>query len=178
MFIFRYVLCLLSILPLTNAYAQQADKDYKLSAGDVISIRVYDEPDLSFDKLLVGDNGAISYPFLGEVQVTPLTIDQVKQKLIAGLKPDYLIDPKVSVGIVEYRPFFINGQVKKPGGYPYQPGLTLRQAVTLAQGFTERASKTKIFVIPENSPDGTVKQVDLNYAVKPGDTITVEQSFF
>ena len=80
--------------------------------------------------------------------------------------------------INEYRNFFINGSVEKPGGYPYIPGLTVRKAVSLAGGFKERASREKIFVISDDDRSQRARKVDLNAAVSPGDIITVEESFF
>ena len=79
---------------------------------------------------------------------------------------------------MEYRPFFVSGEVKSPGSHAYQPGIKLRQAISLAGGFTERASKAKIYVVHENDPSQERVKIDLNYRVRPGDTITVEQSFF
>jgi polysaccharide export outer membrane protein len=154
------------------------DDQYTLGAGDVIRIHVFGEPDLSFESVLVGESGKVSYPFLGELTVKGLTLAQMDALLLTGLKPDYLIDPKISVSIVAYRPFFISGEVKKPGSYPYQPGLRLRQAISLAEGFTERASQSKIYVVHDNDPSAKRHRVDLGYDVKPGDTITVEESFF
>jgi polysaccharide export outer membrane protein len=151
---------------------------YSLGAGDVIRINVYGEPDLSFDSMLVGESGKISYPFLGEIIVKGITLSQLENKLLSGLKPDFLIDPKISVSIVEYRPFYISGEVTTPGSYPYKPGLKLRQAVSMAQGFTERASQTKIYVVHDTDPSAKRHKADLSYNVRPGDTITVEESFF
>ena len=85
------------------------DDGYTLNAGDSIRIHVYGEPDLSFEKLLIGHNGRISYPFLGELKVAGKSSAQLQQMLSNGLKPDYLVDPRVSVSIVKYRPFFVNG---------------------------------------------------------------------
>jgi polysaccharide export outer membrane protein len=166
---------LLFIAPL---WLMAATGSYQLKAGDVISILVYGEEDLSFDKLLVGESGYISYPFVGEIKLSGLTLADLEARLIAGLKPDYLIDPKISVSIVEYRPFYISGEVKDPGSFPYQPGITLHQAVSVAGGFTERASKSKIYVVHDDDPSRERQRVDLHYEVKPGDTISVEQSFF
>jgi protein involved in polysaccharide export with SLBB domain len=163
------------------AFAQpasaQENSGYTLAIGDVISINVFDEPDLSFDRVLITDTGTIPFPFLGEVPATGSTVIQVQQAIVNGLKPDYLVDPKVTVSIVEYRPFFLTGEVKTPGSIPYQPGLTLRQAITLAGGLTERASTSRITVIPGGG-NGASTRVGLDYEVKPGDTITIEQSFF
>lgn len=152
--------------------------EYKLGSGDQIRIQVFGEEDLGMEVRL-SDAGTISYPFLGEIQVKGLTVGQLEASVINGLKPDYLIDPKVSVSILEYRQFYIHGEVTKPGGFPYLPGLTLRKAIALAGGFTERASKTKISVIHDG--DETLKKssrIALGDEVAPGDVITVEQSFF
>jgi protein involved in polysaccharide export with SLBB domain len=151
--------------------------DYRLDSGDKVSITVFDEPDLSLE-VLISNAGSISYPFLGELKVKDLSPSELENKIINGLKGPYLVDPKVSVTVLAYRPFYIHGEVKLSGGYPYQPGLTLRRAVTLAGGFTERASKTKITVIRDNDPQKKVVPIQLDDLVYPGDTITIEQSFF
>ena len=176
-----WLLSLAFVVGLGQAHAQDdstADDEYTLGAGDIIRIHVFGEPDLSFDSILVGEAGKVSYPFLGELAVKGLTLAGLDDLLHKGLRPDYLIDPKISVSIVAYRPFFISGEVKKPGSYPYQPGLRLRQAISLAEGFTERASKSKIYVVHDNDPNANRRKVGLSYNVKPGDTITVEESFF
>ena len=82
------------------------------------------------------------------------------------------------MNILEYRPFFVNGEVGKPGGFPYQPGLTIRKAISLAGGLTPRASVTKIYVIHENDPTGMPRLTLLNAVLLPGDIVTVDQSFF
>ena len=161
----------------TAASGQEVPAGYTLAQGDVLSINVFDEADLSFDRIPITDTGTIPFPFVGDVQAAGRTVGQIQDAIVAGLKPDYLVDPKVTVSIAEYRPFYIAGEVTKPGGIPYQPGLTLRQAITIAGGFTERASQTRFTVI--SGGDGSEpRRVDLNYEVQPGDTITVEESFF
>lgn len=167
----------LCVVCCTTLRAQDAPAGYTLALGDVISINVFDESDLSFDRVQITDTGTIPFPFIGNIQATDRTVAEIQAAIIAGLKPDYLIEPKVTVSIVEYRPFFITGEVMKPGSVPYQPGLTLRQAITVAGGFTERASQSKFTVI-SGGKDGQPERIDLNYLVKPGDTITVEESFF
>ena len=124
------------------------------------------------------NNGTIQYPVLGEVRVLGLTIGDLEQRITSGLKGRYLIDPKVTVDIDEYRPFFINGEVGRPGGYPYVPGLTLLKAVTIAGGFKDRASKSKMWVIREGDPAQKREKVDMNSPIYPGDIVTIEESFF
>jgi len=129
-------------------------------------------------EIRLSDAGSFLYPFLGEVQAKNKTISELQFLLTSSLKDGYLVDPKVYVGILEYRPFFINGEVGKPGGFAYQPGLTVRKAISLAGGLTPRASLTKIYVVHENDPTGTPRLTTLNAVIQPGDTITIEQSFF
>jgi len=163
---------------LLAAVPLQAEDEYRLNAGDTIRIHVYGEEDLSFPQILIGPNGRISYPFLGELQVAGETVTTLQQQLVDGLRPDYLIDPRVSVAIVRYRPFFVNGEVKQPGGLEFQPGLTLRKAISLAGGFTERANSKEVLVITDDDPDRVEKPVGLDYKVQPGDIITVQDTFF
>lgn len=150
---------------------------YKMGSGDLIRIEVFGEDDLKREVRL-GDGGTISYPFLGDIQVIGKTVGELERFITEGLKGDYLVHPQVSISIVEYRPFYVNGEVEKPGGYPFQPGLTLRKAVSLAGGFTERASERGITVMHEDDPDQTAKSAALDDKVRPGDIITVNQSFF
>jgi len=153
--------------------------DYRLGSGDKIRIQVFGEEDLGMEVRL-SDAGTISYPFLGEIEVMGLTVGQLEYNIVGGLKPDYLIDPKVSISILEYRRFYIHGEVRSPGGIPYLPGLTLRKAIALAGGFTERASRTKIFVIHDGMEKVTDRAVPIRLGdqIRPGDIITIEQSFF
>ena len=151
---------------------------YQLGSGDVISITVFGEEDLKLQKMRLTDAGTISYPVLGELKILGLTVGELEKVITDGLKGRYLVNPKVSVSVDEYRPFFINGQVERGGGYPFQPGLTVRKAVTLAGGFKERASKEKIFIIRDKERNAKPVKVDLDTPVHPGDIITVEESFF
>ncbi len=156
----------------------QEEQEYTLNAGDAVRIHVYGEPDLTFDDMLIGQNGRISYPFLGELRVAGGTAAELQNKLVEGLRPDYLINPRVSVSIVKYRPFFVNGEVKRPGGVDFQPGLTLRKAISLAGGFTERANKKEFLVISDDDPQEKERKAGLDYRVRPGDIITVRDTFF
>jgi protein involved in polysaccharide export with SLBB domain len=173
-----FVLVLMLAVAGEMAVAQNHKDGYMLSAGDTIRIHVYGEGDLTFEQLLIGPNGRISYPFLGELSVSGKSAAQLQQMLINGLKPDYLLDPRISVSIIRYRPFFVNGEVKRPGGVDYQPGLTLRKAISLAGGFTERANKKQVLVIVDNDPKREEREVGLEYSVQPGDIFTVKDTFF
>ena len=151
---------------------------YRLGVGDVISVQVIGEDDLKREKIRLSDAGTLSFPYLGEIRVRGMTVGTLEEFITKGLKGRYLLNPQVTVTIHEYRSFFVNGQVDKPGGYPFVPGLTVRKAISMAGGFKERASKEKINVIREDDVKGTPQRVPLEALVQPGDIITVEESFF
>lgn len=151
---------------------------YKLGSGDMISVRVLGEDDLKREKVRLSDAGTLSFPVLGEIRVKGMTVGALEEYITKGLKGRYLLNPQVTVAIEEYRNFFVNGMVEKPGGYPFAPGLTVRKAISIAGGFKERASREKINVIRDDDPKQTPRKVDLNTAILPGDIITIEESFF
>ena len=152
-------------------------KVYRLGTGDVINISVYGEEDLSRQKYRLPDSGVITFPF-GEVRALGLSLVELENKVADGLRGGYLVNPRVSVSIEEYRPFFVNGQVNSAGAYPYQPGMSVRKAVALAGGLKERASESKIFVMRETDSEHKQTKISMDGPVYPGDTITVEESFF
>ena len=160
-----------------EAAAPASNEPYRLSTGDVISIRVLGEDDLTRDKIRLGDSGTLTLPF-GYLEARGMTVAELQQAITNGLRGRFLVNPRVAVTVDEYRPFFIQGQVERPGGYPYQPGLNVRKAVSLAGGFKERASTTKIFIVREKDKTNRPARVTVNSAVTPGDTIIVEESFF
>ena len=177
------IACLLSFLValLLPAHASAASSElssYKLGSGDMISIRVLGEDDLKREKVRLSDAGTLSFPVLGEIQVKGMTVGALEDYITQNLKGRYLLNPQVTVSIDEYRNFYVNGMVEKPGGYPYSPGLTVRKAITLAGGFKERASREKINIIRDGDPQQTSHRVDMNTQVMPGDVLTIEESFF
>lgn len=171
-------LCLSLILPYGGTVLAEGNSTYKLASGDVIRIRVFGEADLSLDEVRLNDAGTFSYPFIGDVRAKGKTAAEIEQILTQSLKGDYLVDPRVSVSVLKYREFFISGEVKAPGGYPFQPGLTLRRAVALAGGLTERASENRISIIRDQDPQRRPEPATLDTLVMPGDTITIDQGFF
>ena len=159
------------------ALAQPTDSGYRLGPGDRIIIKVFGEEDLSMDFRL-NDSGRLNYPFLGELVVEGHTVAELEQLITRGLKDSYLRDPAVTISIAEYRPFFLKGEVRNPGGIPYQPKLTVERAIAIGGGFTERASRSKIEIIRASDPAHKAVHVELPDPVFPGDIITVKQSFF
>ena len=147
---------------------------YTLASGDVVQIKVFGEDDLSL-KIALNDEGNIAYPLLGELPVTGLTVRALERLIYDGLKGRYLINPKVSVSVAEYRKFFVNGEVNNPGGYAYIPGLTLRKAIALSGGMNERASDERIFIIHDGDKKKESKKADMAMLVFAGDIITVKE---
>ncbi len=171
------VTLLLGLFAGSRVLAQADAEAYKLGPGDQIIITVFGEDDLSMNFRL-NDTGTLNYPFLGELKIEGLSVAELEQLITSGLKGPYLINPDVTASIGEYRPFFVHGEVKRPGGFPYQPGLTLEKAVALAGGFTDRASRRKIEVIRAGDSTATAQRIKLSGRIFPGDVVTVQQSFF
>ncbi|RKZ81188.1 MAG: hypothetical protein DRR19_22565 [Candidatus Parabeggiatoa sp. nov. 1] len=148
--------------------------NYHLGKGDLISIKVFGEEDFSKTTHL-SESGTISYPFLGELQLSGFTIKEIEQTITDGLQGDYLVNPKVTVTVLEYRQLFVNGEVKNPGGYAFVPGMTVNKAISLAGGFTDIASREEIFIIREGNTEAAPSLVNLKSYVGPGDIITVKE---
>ena len=148
-----------------------------LGPGDSIHINVYNESDLQV-RVRIDKSGVISFPFLGDIQVIGLTTKDISTIIEEGLLGDYLIEPQVTVSITKYRPFYINGMVNRPGGYPFQEGLTFDKAIALAGGLKSRASKSDWQVT--RIVEGKTVTVDaiISTEVNPDDIITIGQSFF
>ncbi len=184
MFLKKYLLQIqwVMILSLCLGYgsivaAEEVPQSYTLGYGDRVSISVFGEDDLSVETQ-INDRGTISFPFLNEIQLIDLTVAEVKQKITQGLKEGYLVDPKVTVSVTEYRRFYVDGEVRQPGGFAFLPGLTVRKAISLSGGFTARAAQKKIYVVSDSDENKKPRKVDLDSPINPGDVITVKQRFF
>jgi protein involved in polysaccharide export with SLBB domain len=150
---------------------------YKLGPGDKVRVTVFNEKDLSGD-FDVNDQGQIALPLIGAVKVAGRTISGVENLITQRYGKDYLVDPHVNVEVLNYRPFFILGEVKNPGSYPYQNGMTVVNAVALAGGYTPRADKGGIYIEHGNDQKGQEHQAKEGTPVLPGDVIHVPERFF
>lgn len=159
----------------TPAAAAEIQAGYRLDTGDQIKITVFDEAQLS-STFEVDGTGTISMPLIGEVEAKNLTVRQLQRTIEEKLRNGFLRDPQVSAEVVTYRPFYIRGEVNKPGQYAYTNGMTVLMAVTAAGDFTYRADKGGIMVKPENADKE--QKVEANAPVRPGDTIRVKQRLF
>jgi polysaccharide export outer membrane protein len=153
------------------------DNDYRLAAGDRVRITVYGHEDLS-GEFEVDGTGQLSLPLVQDVDAVDKTLNELERDIENALKPDYLRNPRVSVEILNYRPFYIMGEVKTPGSYPYVSGMTVINAVALAGGFTYRAQKNKIKIVRDQDTNKEEIRADSETIVLPGDVIEIGERFF
>jgi protein involved in polysaccharide export with SLBB domain len=152
-------------------------KGYALGAGDKLRITVYNEPDLS-GEFEVNGEGYVSVPLIGQIKVIGQTTNEVQTLLTQKYGKDYLVNPNVSIEVTNYRPFFIIGEVNRPGGYPYVNGMTIINAVALAGGYTPRANHDRIKVKHGSETSDQQQEVKEDSAVLPGDVIQVPERLF
>lgn len=157
--------------------ASPALTGYELGPGDKLKITVYDEEGLTGD-YIVSSKGTVSMPLIGEISAAGQSISDFRVALENRLAQGILNDPKVAAEVVEYRPFFILGEVNKPGQYPYSAGLTIYSAVATAQGFTYRANTHKVMITHAGQTSEQRVQINAATRIMPGDTVRVLERFF
>ncbi|MBB3878898.1 polysaccharide biosynthesis/export family protein [Sphingomonas pseudosanguinis] len=151
--------------------------DYKLGVADKVRVIVFNEETLS-GEFTVSDSGTLSLPLIGDVKATGRTPREVIRDIEAKLADGYLREPRVSMDVLTYRPFYIMGEVTKPGEYPYSNGLTALNAVARAEGFTYRANKRKVFIKRFGETTEHQYKMDPNVVVYPGDTVRIGERYF
>jgi polysaccharide export outer membrane protein len=150
--------------------------DYRLGTADKVRVIVYNEPSLS-GEFTVSDNGTLSLPLIGDIPASGRSPREVSSDIQAKLADGYLREPRVSLDVLTYRPFYILGEVTKPGEYAYSNGLTALNAVARAQGFTYRANKRKVFL--KHAGESAEKEVNLDgLEIRPGDTLRIGERYF
>ncbi|MBF0334974.1 MAG: polysaccharide export protein [Alphaproteobacteria bacterium] len=174
--LFRSLLILL-LLAGWSIGATAGEAVYQLGSGDRVRVTVFGEPDLS-GEFEVGVDGTLAMPLVGEIRVMGQSLREAERTLEGRLAQGYLKQPRASIDVLNYRPFYILGEVKIPGKYPFETGMTVLTAVTLAGGFTYRADEKDIDVVRGGNKDGPMKKVPLDTVVQPGDTIRVNERFF
>ena len=150
---------------------------YRLGPNDVIKVQVFGEEDITTETRVSGD-GKIGLPLLGVLEIKGLTVKETEELIAKRLAEGYLKNPRVSVYITKYRNFYATGEVKLPGGYPFEDGLTILKAVTIAGGFTDKASKGRIKIKRLKGEEEESIPARLEDPVLPGDIIVVPESFF
>lgn len=167
----------LAVLALGGATATAEETGYKLGSGDRVRVTVFGHEDLS-GEFEVDGVGRLSLPLIQEVAAIGLSLRQLEGAITDALKPDYLKNPRVSVEVLNYRPFYILGEVNHPGSYPFVNGMTVLNAVALAGGYTYRARESKVVVIRTTDAERTRHPAGPDTTVLPGDVIEVPERFF
>lgn len=150
---------------------------YRLAPDDRLRVTVYGEEGLT-GTFVIGSEGKVSFPLLGMIKASGLTVSQFQAALADQLDSQYVKNAKVSVDILEYRPFYILGEVNRAGQYPYRVGLTVNQAVATAGGFTYRASRKVVTIQHSNEPDEERLRLTPDLKILPGDTLRVLERHF
>ena len=158
--------------------AVPAGEGYRLGSGDRVRITVYGQPELTGEYAIDG-GGQLSFPLIGILRAGGMTADELEKALVGRLQPDYLKNPSVSVEVLTYRPFYIVGEVRTPGSYPFVTGMTVLNAVALAGGFTYRARESSFYVTRPDSNGGRARlDATADTPIRPGDIITVRERYF
>ena len=150
------------------------DADYKLMSGDVLKIRVFGENDLS-GKYTVAENGTMTIPLIGNVDVSGLMLEEVNERLIEKYKDGYLVNPDISIDLIKTKPFYILGAVINPGRYHYIPAMNALEAVAAGGGFTKNANNTYVEIVPVKTPNAIPVQKSLQDKIRPGDVVYVRE---
>ena len=150
---------------------------YLLGAGDSLRITVFGEADLS-GTFKIADNGTLVMPLVGQVPAQGLSVPELQKKLTGLLNVKAVRSPDVTIQVEEYRPFFILGEVKNPGSYPYVPDMTVLTAVAIAGGFTFRAAEDEVSVTRKRNGTATEARGRRDSRVLPGDVIYVFERHF
>ncbi|CDT89284.1 polysaccharide export protein [Vibrio sp. 1CM2L] len=186
------LIVMLTLFTSAVSNAKPAPILYTLTAGDTISITVYGEENLSIEELKIDNRETVDYPYLGRIKLGGKTLEQLQLEITDGLKGNVLINPKVNVSIVQYRNIYVNGLVNKPGGYEYEPALTVQEAISLAGGvLTKYRRSAKVYLTSAGEYEGytseqltkafesdTENEVALYQKIQPGDTLHVIGSFW
>ena len=155
----------------------RADTSYNLGPGDKLRLITFGEERLS-GEFTVNERGLVSLPLIGDIRAGGLTLESFSGEVRTALANGYLNNPRVSVEVLNYRPFYILGEVAKPGEYPFINGLTVINAVATAGGFSYRANIHKVFVRGQNETKEHVESLTSLSSVHPGDTIRIPERLF
>ncbi len=158
-------------------HASTAGTPYRLDSGDRLRVTVFGQKNLS-RIYRVDAGGFISMPLIGAVEARGISTFQLEERIATSLKRKYVKDPKVTVEVETSRPFFILGEVRNGGQYPYVADMTVQMAVAIAGGFTPRAKKRSVQLTRRVNGATVTQNVPASWKVQPGDTISVKERFF
>jgi polysaccharide biosynthesis/export protein len=153
------------------------DGPYLLDTGDRLRIFVYGQPNLS-RLYIVDHDGKVTVPLIGAVKARGITTYALEVTIRARLGSQFVKDPQVTVDIQQNRPFFILGEVRSAGQFPYVSGMTVETAVAIAGGYSERANERRMKITRRIDGLVEVLEVPPDYVVRAGDTVYVYERFF
>ena len=160
------------------AQTASVEQTYRLGAGDKVHVNIFGQPELSGD-FVVDSTGFVQLPLVGQVKAIGLSAKEFETQVAKALRDgEYLKDPRISVEVTNYRPFYIIGEVNKPGEYPYVNDMSVLNAVALAGGYTFRADDGSVYIRRNGESKETRYPADLTTKVVPGDIIRVGERFF
>jgi polysaccharide export outer membrane protein len=184
---FLFVLFLLTTSGIGTEFATPASaqalppaspaEGYVLGPNDRIRVKVYGEPDIT-GEYEINSGGQVSVPLAGHIKAAGLTTRQLERSITSALAKGIVRDPRVNVEIAAYRPYYILGEVKKSGEYPYRLGLTVLDAVASAGGFTYRANENKVYLRRSGVSVEEIYALDAPVPVFPGDNIRIPERYF
>ena len=160
-----------------SSYAPLAEGPYRLDSGDRLRVVVFGQDGLT-TSYAVDSAGSITMPLIGPVPASGKTTQELARLIEQRLRSNYLREPKVTVEIDTYRPFFILGEVVNSGQYPFVSGMTVQTAIAIAGGFTPRANQNEAQVTRQQDGKVIIGTVPITYPVQPGDTILVKERWF
>ena len=160
-----------------TAAAYEFGAGYRVGAGDRLSIKVAGEADLSSEYLVDGA-GNISLPYVQTITVAGMTATRIESLVGSHLRDGYLRDPQVSVQVISLRPFYILGEITSAGSFPYQPGMTVQNAIAIGGGYGPRADQNQVLVTRKNAKGTATYKVPVTTQVYPGDIIYVRERWF
>jgi protein involved in polysaccharide export with SLBB domain len=152
------------------------DRTYRLGIGDKLKITVFEESDLS-GNFEINALGQVSMPLIGEVRAKGYSIAKFREKIRSRLADGYLNNPRVTVEVLNYRSFFVQGEVRNGGEFPYKVGTKIRDAVATAGGYTYRAVRGYVLVTREGQREVRIN-LPSDAPILPGDNISVPERFF
>lgn len=160
-----------------HSSSPSASGAYVLGPNDKVRVKVYGEPDVA-GEYEVDASGYVSVPLAGRLRAGGLTTGQLERSITSALSKGIVRDPRVNVEIAIYRPFYILGEVKKSGEYPYRVGMTVLDAIASAGGFTYRANESKVHLRRSGSTVEEIYSLDAPVLIFPGDNIRVSERYF
>jgi polysaccharide export outer membrane protein len=162
----------------TPQAARSAPSGYILGGGDQIRVVVFGEDNISGD-YLVDAEGNITMPLIGRVLASGSTPDALARTIGNQLSSqNFLQNARVTAGMISYRPFYVLGEVQRPGAYPYAPEMNTLTAVATAGGYTYRANKRRVFIRRAGQMREEPLAADALIQINPGDTLRIGERFF